>query len=50
MNKKNFRPLQEYMGTLPEPKTLHEKIVCWWSNLVDDASIILMRIKRKNGA
>lgn len=47
---KNFRPLREYLDVLPEPKTFHEKVICWWSNIIDDMTIILMRIKRKNSA
>lgn len=27
--------LQKYIDSLPEPKTLREKILVWWSNLID---------------
>lgn len=46
MNKKNFRPLQEYLDTLPEPKTFREKVVCWWSDFIDDVKIVRMRIRQ----
>jgi len=45
MNK--FHPLQEWLNTLPEPITFHEKLICWWSNLIDDISILKWKLKHK---
>ena len=41
------RPLQDYIDTLPEPTTFREKLLCWWSNLVDAALILAYKIRRK---
>ena len=43
-------PLQDYLDTLPEPITVREKLLCWWSNLVDTAMILAYKIKRKEHA
>jgi len=42
---KNIRPLQEYLDTLPEPKTFNDKVVYWWSNFIDDVAILKWKIQ-----
>ena len=44
------RPLQDYLDTLPEPATFREKLLRWWSNLVDTALILAYKIRRKEHA
>ena len=47
------RPLQDYLDTLPEPTTFREKLLCWWSNLMDVALILAYKaymIRRKGHA
>lgn len=41
-------PLQDYLDTLPEPATFREKLLCWWSNLVDTALILAHKIRRQD--
>lgn len=41
------RPLQDYIDTLPDPTTIREKLLCWWSNVVDTALILAHKIRRK---
>jgi len=43
-------PLQDYLDTLPEPTTIRERLLCWWSNLVDTALILAYKIRRKEHA
>jgi len=45
MNK--FYPLQEWLDTLPEPTIFREKLICWWSNLIDNISILKWKLKHK---
>lgn len=40
-------PLQDYLDTLPEPTTIRERLLCWWSNLLDTVLILAYKIKRK---
>lgn len=40
-------PLQDYLDTLPEPATFREKLLCWWSNVIDMALILSHKIRRK---
>lgn len=40
-------PLQDYLGTLPKPTTFREKLICWWSNVIDTALILAYKIGRK---
>lgn len=40
------RPLQDYLDTLPDPATFREKLLCWWSNLMDTALILAYKIGR----
>ena len=39
MQMEGMRSLQEYLDSLPEPTTIHEKLLCWWSNLIDAISL-----------
>ena len=43
-------PLQDYIDTLPDPSSFREKLLCWWSNLVDTALILAYKIRRKEHA
>ena len=43
-------PLQDYIDTLPDPATFREKLLCWWSNLVDTVLILAYKIRRKEHA
>ena len=49
MNKERFKPLSEWLDSLPEPKTPWDKFICWLSNLIDDITIRKSerRMKRK---
>ena len=47
MNINEFHPLQEWLDTLPEPATLYEKLLCWWSNVIDDISILKWKVKMR---
>lgn len=38
-------PLEKYLETLPEPQTFSEKMLCWLSNLIDDVSIMLFKMR-----
>jgi hypothetical protein len=42
MNMKKFHPLEDWLDTLPEPRTLEEKLVCWWSDFIDRCLIFKM--------
>lgn len=37
--------LTEFLDSLPNPVTLKERILCFISNLVDDFSLLLYRIR-----
>ena len=39
----NFKPLSEYLDSLPEPNTLYEKFLVWISDLIDDYTIWKMK-------
>lgn len=40
-DKDKFKPLQEYLDSIPDPKwwQLKTRLVIWWSNLIDDITI-----------
>ena len=40
-DKDKFKPLQEYLDSIPEPKwwQFKTRLVIWWSNLIDDIAI-----------
>lgn len=40
------RPLQEYIDSLPKPVTIREKLICWWSNLIDDVAVLKWKIRK----
>lgn len=42
MNTDNFKPLQDYLDSIPEPKWWQFRIrfVVWWSNLIDSYHIL----------
>ena len=42
-------PLHDYLDTLPEPVTFREKLLCWWSNLIDTALILAYKIRKIGG-
>lgn len=46
MKQTDVRDLQGYIDTLPEPKTLREKLLCWWSNALDYFAI--RKAEKKN--
>jgi hypothetical protein len=50
MRQNDLIPVQDYLDTLPEPATFREKLLCWWSNLVDTALILAYKIWRKEHA
>lgn len=47
MNKKDFKPLQDWLDTLPEPVTFHDKLLCWWSNIIDEILILKWKVKHE---
>lgn len=47
MKANDYHPLQEYLETLPEPKTFREKLLCWWSNLIDSVSVLIFKANRR---
>lgn len=43
-----MKPLTEWLDTLPEPETIREKAVCWWSDLVDEMLMLKAKIRVKS--
>ena len=41
MNLNKFKPLQEYLDSIPEPKWWQFRIrfIVWWSNIIDNYNI-----------
>lgn len=49
MRLNDCRPLQDYLDTLPEPATFREKLLYWWSDLIDTALILAHKIRGEIG-
>lgn len=45
MNEDKFRPLNDWLNSIPEPKTFREHFWCLLSDLVDDFLIVKTKFK-----
>ena len=47
MKENDLHPLREYLDALPEQETFREKLICWWSNLIDSVSVLIFKANRR---